>query len=60
MCNLMASKVRSACASVDFDTFHKTSARVIRKAIFGIDEKGKINKDFLMPKNRLKITNVDI
>ena len=56
----MPSKVRSACASVDFDTFHKTSARVIRRAIFGVDSKGKIQDFFLMPKNRLKITNVDI
>jgi major vault protein len=38
LCNLMASKVRSAVASADFDTFHKTSARLIRKAIFGLDD----------------------
>lgn len=60
MCNLMASKVRSAVASVDFDTFHKTSARLIRKSIFGLDEKNSIRKEFLMEKNNLVITNVDI
>ena len=38
MCNLMASKVRSAVASVDFDTFHRTSARLIRRSIFGLTE----------------------
>jgi major vault protein len=36
LCNSMASKVRAAVASVDFDTFHKTSARLIRKDIFGV------------------------
>lgn len=38
LCNLMASKVRAAVASADFDTFHKTSARLIRKSIFGMNE----------------------
>lgn len=60
MCNLMAAKVRSAVASVYFDTFHKTSAKVIRKAIFGIDSNGKINNSYCMTKNNLHITNVDI
>ncbi len=60
MCNLMASKVRSAVASIDFDNFHKTSARLIRKAIFGEDENGKIRDFYEMPKNKLFITNVDI
>lgn len=60
LCNIMASSVRSAVASVDFDSFHKTSARLIRKSIFGIDAEGKINKEFLLHKNNLVITNVDI
>ncbi len=37
LCNLMASQVRSAVAGVDFDTFHKTSAKLIRRAVFGVD-----------------------
>lgn len=60
LCNLMASKVRAAVASADFDTFHKTSARLIRKSIFGMNDQGKIGKEFLMEKNNLVITNVDI
>jgi len=56
----MASKVRSAVASADFDTFHKTSARLIRKSIFGLDDQNRINKEFYMEKNSLVITNVDI
>lgn len=60
LCNQMASKVRAAVASVVFDTFHKTSARLIRKAIFGETEDGRIRKEFMMDKNNLVINNVDI
>ena len=60
LCNIMASKVRSAVASVDFDTFHKTSARLIRKAIFGFDENNHIKDEFVLYKNNMVVTNVDI
>ena len=60
MCNLMASKVRGAVAGVPFEDFHKNSARLIRKSIFGTDEKGKIKDEFAFPKNFLVVTNVDI
>lgn len=60
LCNIMASNVRAAVASVDFDSFHKTSARLIRKSIFGLDADGKIKKELLLNKNNLVITNVDI
>lgn len=60
LCNIMASNVRAAVASVDFDSFHKTSARLIRKSIFGLDADGKIKKELLLSKNNLVITNVDI
>lgn len=56
----MASKVRNAIASVDFETFHKTSARLIRKAIFGADENGKIRDEYVLIKNNLVVTNIDI
>jgi len=56
----MASKIRSAVAAVDFDTFHKTSARLIRKAIFGVDKDLKINSEFVNIKNNLVVFNVDI
>lgn len=60
LCNVMASKIRSAVASVDFDSFHKTSARLIRKSVFGLDENQKIKNEFIFPKNNLIVTNVDI
>jgi len=34
--------VRAAVASVPFDEFHKTSAKLIRKSIFGVDKEDKV------------------
>merc|ERR1712232_758446 len=59
-CKAMASNIRGAVASVGFDEFHKYSARLIRKAVFGLNEAGKINDDFIFPANNLCITNIDI
>jgi len=61
MCNIMAAKVRQAVAGADFDTFHKTSAKLIRRSIFGVNEENNKINDFLeLAKNNLHITNVDI
>lgn len=56
----MASKVRSAVASVDFDTFHKTSAKLIRRSVLGFNKDGKINDSLIFEDNNLEITNIDI
>lgn len=60
MCKAIASRVRGAVASCPFDTFHKKSARIIREAVFGVDEKGSIRASFKFPSNGLVITNIDI
>jgi len=60
LCNQLASKVRSAVAGASFDEFHKTSAKLIRKSIFGVDEKGKIRGECFFKMNNLIVTNVDI
>ena len=57
---MMASTIRATVAQHDFDTFHKTSARLIRKSIFGEDQNNKIKKELFLEKNNLVITNVDI
>mmetsp|Transcript_34849 Transcript_34849/g.58347 ORF Transcript_34849/g.58347 Transcript_34849/m.58347 type:complete len:876 (-) Transcript_34849:168-2795(-) len=59
-CKAIASNVRIAVASVNFDTFHKTSAKLIRGAVFGHDDKGKILDRFVFNSNNLIITNIDI
>lgn len=60
MCSVMASRIRGAVANTNFDEFHKQSARIIRKSIFGIDSDGKINDEFRFVANSLVVTNVDI
>lgn len=47
MCNTMAAKIRSAVASVPFESFHKSSAKLIRKSIFGVNVEGKIGNEFV-------------
>lgn len=59
-CKAIASRVRGAVAATAFDTFHKNSAALIRSAVFGRDEEGKINDFFFFSQNKLAITNIDI
>eukprot|EP01124_Arcella_intermedia_P035107 TRINITY_DN885_c0_g1_i1.p1 TRINITY_DN885_c0_g1~~TRINITY_DN885_c0_g1_i1.p1 ORF type:complete len:826 (+),score=106.85 TRINITY_DN885_c0_g1_i1:115-2592(+) len=59
-CKAIASRVRGAVAGHTFDEFHKHSAKLIRTAIFGIDDKGKIKNRFAFTQNKLVITNIDI
>jgi major vault protein len=61
MCKTMASKVRSAVACVPFDTFHKQSADLVRKAIFGYDaENDRVNESLYFEANGLEVFGVDI
>jgi len=59
-CKAIASRVRGAVASVSFDAFHRNSAKVIRQAVFGIDENEKVKNKFHFSSNNLIITNIDI
>jgi major vault protein len=59
-CKAIASRVRGAVAGHSFDEFHKHSAKLIRTAIFGIDEAGKIKNRFQFSQNKLIVTNIDI
>uniref|UniRef100_A0A6B2L8F5 Major vault protein shoulder domain-containing protein n=1 Tax=Arcella intermedia TaxID=1963864 RepID=A0A6B2L8F5_9EUKA len=59
-CKAIASRVRGAISSQSFDNFHKNSATLIRKAVFGTDEQGKIKNRLLFKSNNLVITNIDI
>ena len=59
-CKAIASRVRGAVAGQKFDEFHRNSARIIRQAVFGADEEGRIRDAFRFPTNNLTITNIDI
>jgi len=56
----IASRVRGNIASQSFDHFHKFSADIIRKAVFGVDEAGNVRNRFHFRSNNLVITNIDI
>ena len=59
-CKAIASRVRGAVAGEKFDEFHRNSARIIRQAVFGIDEEGRIRDEFRFRTNNLVLTNIDI
>jgi len=59
-CKAIASRVRGAVAHHSFDEFHKHSAKLIRTAVFGVDDKEKIKNRFIFTANNLTISNVDI
>lgn len=52
--------MRGAVAAVQFDDFHKNSAKIIRASVFGIDTNGKVRDRFAFPSNNLVITSIDI
>jgi major vault protein len=59
-CKAIASRVRGAVAQVQFDDFHKNSARIIRTSVFGLDENNKVRNSFTFPANNLVITSIDV
>ncbi len=59
-CKAIASRVRGSVAGEKFDEFHRNSARIIRQAVFGVDEEGRIRDEFRIRTNNLVITNIDI
>jgi len=56
----IASRVRGAVAAVPFDEFHKHSADVICKAVFGSTDDGSIKNQFKFSANNLVVSNIDI
>jgi len=58
-CKAIASRVRGIVASTTFDAFHKNSALIIRKAVFGSGA-SETNNSFQFSANNMVITNIDI
>jgi len=59
-CKAVAARVRGSVAQASFDDFHKKSAKIIRSAVFGVDEQGRVRNKFHFSANNLVITNIDI
>jgi len=59
-CKAIAARVRGAVASVNFDVFHKNSAMLIRRAVFGSDNEGNVGDKLIFPQNNLVVTSVDV
>ncbi len=59
-CKAVAAKIRGAVAAIPFDDFHKSSAKLIRTSVFGLDENNRVNRRLLFPQNNLVLTSIDI
>ncbi|KAI1884732.1 hypothetical protein AGOR_G00229540 [Albula goreensis] len=59
-CKAIASRIRGAVASVQFDDFHKNSNRIICSAVFGFDDKMAVRSSLHFNQNGLVISSVDI
>ncbi|XP_071267735.1 major vault protein isoform X1 [Salvelinus alpinus] len=59
-CKAIASRVRGAVASVQFDDFHKNSNRIICSSVFGFDDKLAVRPSLCFHQNSLVISSVDI
>jgi major vault protein len=59
-CKTIASRIRGAVAAHTFDAFHKNSAAIIKKAVFGVQEDGEAKESIVFEANNLEITNIDI
>nr|Q90405.1 RecName: Full=Major vault protein; AltName: Full=MVP100; Short=P100 [Diplobatis ommata]CAA61041.1 MVP100 [Torpedo marmorata] len=59
-CKAIASRIRGAVASVQFDDFHKNSSRILRAAVFGLDPELRVRERLLFPQNSLCVTSVDV
>jgi len=60
-CKNLAAKIRGTVSSVSFEEFHKSSATLVRQAVFGSDQKTNMTKNNLkFQANNLVIINVDI
>merc|ERR1712154_720755 len=60
MCKAIGSKIRGDVSAVSFDNFHKHSAKIITKAVFGLDEKGEIKNELRFQANNLVVTSIDV
>ncbi len=61
MCKAIASRIRGAVSAVSFDDFHKNSARIIKVAVFGVDDGGRSPREELrFSANNLVVTSIDI
>lgn len=59
-CKAVAAKIRGAVAGIPFDDFHKNSAKIIRTAVFGLDENKRVKNSLVFPQNNLVVTSIDI
>ena len=59
MCRAIGSRIRGTVAGTTFDHFHRNSADIIRRAIFGVDAEGNPKTTVRFIGDNLVINNVE-
>ncbi len=60
MCKAIASRIRGAVSAVSFDDFHKNSAKIIKLAVFGVEDGRTPAEELRFDANHLMVTSIDI
>lgn len=56
----IASRIRGRVARTSFDEFHRYSTRIVKEAVFGIDENGVTRSALKFTENNMVMTNIDV
>ncbi|XP_057307878.1 major vault protein-like [Hydractinia symbiolongicarpus] len=56
----IASRIRGCVARTSFDEFHRYSTKIVKEAVFGVDEKGCTRNALTFTENNMTVTNIDV
>lgn len=56
----IASRIRGRVARTSFDEFHRYSTRIVKEAVFGVDDDGTLRTALHFSENSMTLTNIDV
>jgi len=59
-CRNIASRIRGRVARTTFDEFHRYSTRIVKEAVFGVDEEDNVRNALIFSENNMTVTNIDV
>lgn len=59
-CRNIASRIRGRVARTSFDEFHRYSTRIVKEAVFGVNDDDVVRTSLTFPENNMSVTNIDV
>jgi len=59
-CRNIASRIRGRVARTTFDEFHRYSTRIVKEAVFGVEDEGNVRNSLTFTENDMTVTNIDV